>query len=389
MKKKWCSAVLLMLTVFVMTIGIGPASGAENDTSGKIIRIGYAQSDEYSSYAQQLLVLAKALEDEGSIRPGFSKKYAGVNFDERFTAGDTMKLWNDICSYNTEGAAYQFVPEAFFDMDAMPRKEYSGMVNREDVDLTFVMGTAPGVYFRENEKKNKYMVMLAADPIASGIVKNETERYDNISYALIDKTPYQRQLEAGHRMLGFHKLGIVYENSREAYEYTAVDVIRQKAGELGFEIESIHVAEPSSKTDEKRYYRQLKEAYRTLVERGIDTLYITVASIDYPGKLKELLEDSIIPNKIPTLAQDDVSPVANGALFGVSLVDYGEQAEFLVRQMDRYVKEGVAFEKLDMVCECTPKIYINYSTAEKIGFDFSFEDLQLVDTIYRDSCGRM
>ena len=42
-----------------------------------------------------------------------------------------------------------------------------------------------------------------------------------------------------------------------------------------------------------------------------------------------------------------------------------------------------------MVCECTPKIYINYSTAEKIGFDFSFEDLQLVDTIYRDSCGRM
>ena len=74
----------------------------------------------------------------------------------------------------------------------------------------------------------------------------------------------------------------------------------------------------------------------------------------------------------------------NGAMFGVSLLDYDEQAEFLLQQLDRHVKEGVAFDKLDMVCECTPKIFINYSTAEKIGFDFSFEDLQLVDTIYRD-----
>lgn len=384
MKKKWCSVVLFILTAFVMSAGVRPASGAENDSSGKTIRIGYAQSDEYSSYAQQLLVLAKTLEDEGSIRPGFSVKYAGVNFDEKFTAGDTVKLWNDICSYNTEGAAYQFVQEAFFDMDVMPENKYSTMVNRDDVDLTFVMGTAPGVYFHENEKNNKYMVMLAADPIASGIVKNETERFDNISYALIDKTPYQRQLEAGHRMLGFQKLGIVYEDSREAYEYTAIDVVRKEAKKLGFEIVSVNVAEPSSKRDEKRYYRELKEAYRTLVEKGIDTLYITVASIDYPGKLKELLEDSIIPSKIPTLAQDDVSPVANGALFGVSLVDYEEQAGFLLWQLNRHVKENVAFDKLDMVCECTPKIYINYSTAEKIGFDFSFDDLQLVDTIYRN-----
>lgn len=384
MKKKWCSAVLFILTVFMISASAGLASETGNGPQGKAIRIGYAQSDEYSSYAQQLLVLAKTLENEGSIRQGFSEKYAGVNFDEKFTAGDTVKLWNDICSYNTEGAAYQFVKEAFFDMDVMPEKKYNTMVNREDVDLTFVMGTAPGVYFHENETKNKYMVMLAADPVASGIVKNETERFDSISYALIDNTPYQRQLEAGYRMLGFHKLGIVYEDSKEAYEYTAVDVIKAEAEKLGFEIVSVNVAEPSSKKDRKRYYRELKEAYRTLVEKGIDTLYITVASIDYPKKMKELLEDSIIPNKIPTLAQDDVSPVVNGALFGVSLVDYEEQADFLVQQLDRHVKEGVAFEKLDMVCECTPKIFINFSTAEKIGFDFSFEDLQLVDTIYRD-----
>ena len=247
MKKKWCSAVLLILTVFMLSASAGMASGAESDSPEKTIRIGYAQSDEYCSYAQQLLILAKKLEDEGSIRPGFSMMYAGVNFDDKFTAGDTVKLWNDICNYNKVGSTYQFVKEAFFDMDLMSEKEYSTMVNREDVDLTFVMGTTPGVYFHENEKKNKYMVMLAADPIASGIVKNETERFDQISYALIDNTTYQRQLEAGHRLLGFHKLGIVYEDSKDAYEYTAVDVIQKEAEKLGFEIVSVNVDEPTSK----------------------------------------------------------------------------------------------------------------------------------------------
>ena len=384
MKKRWIGMMLLVLAVGIMSVTAYAVTQENDDAAGTgTIRIGYAQSDEYSSYAQQLLLLAEKLEEEGSIQKGFSERYEGVNYDSEFEAGDTVKLWKDICENNVEGATYQFVENAFFDMDLTPEKEYEKMVNRDDVDLTLVMGTAPGTYFRQHEKKNKYMVLLAADPIASNIVKSETERYDDLSYALVDATSYQRQLEAGHRMLGFKKLGIVYEFSRDAYEYTAVDTIREMGKKLGFEVVEGYVDEPVSAKDEARYYRELKKAYRELVDQGIDTLYITVASIDYPKKLKELLNDCIIPSKIPTLAQDDVSPVENGALFGVSLVDYEEQADFLIGQLDRYVKEGVSFDQLDMVCECTPKIYINYETAKQIDFEISFENLQLVDTIYR------
>lgn len=382
--KKWiCVALVSALLAGCMLgsqLGMIYAKDAGNQN---VIRIGYAQSDEYSSFAQQLLVIAEKLEEEGSIREGFSEKYAGVNYDEKFTLGDTVTLWNDICDNNVEDAQYQFVREAFFDMDLMPEEEYAAMVNREDVDLTFVMGTAPGVYFREHESKNNFMVMLAADPIASGIVKSETERYIDNSYALIDTTSYQRQIEAGHRFLQFKKLGIVYEDSADAYDYSAIDVVYAEAEKLGFEVVTVNVDEPVSDEDYERYYQELKEAYRTLAAQGIDTLYITVASIDYSEMLQELLADSIIPGKIPTLAQDDVVPVASGALFGVSLVDYSEQADFIVTQLNRYLKEGAAFSELDMVCECTPKIYVNYTTAEKIGFALSFEDMQMVDTIYR------
>lgn len=380
MKKRKGSFFVLFLFVSCFII-ISKITAQEQKEA--VIRLGYAQAREYSSFAQQLLMIAEELEKEGSIQEGFSKKYQDINYDENFTNGDTLILWKDICKHNVEGARYQFVEEAFFDMNILKKDAYLQMVNREDVDLTFVMGTSAGVYFKQKEMKNKFMVLLAADPIGSGIVKNERERYTKNSFALIDNTTYLRQLEAGYKFLKFKKLGIVYENSENAYAYSAIDSVKQEAKKLGFEILTVYVEEPKVKKEEKRYYRELKKAYRTLVDQGMDALYITVSSIDYPHKLQEILEDSVFPNGIPTLAQDDVIPVISGALFGVSLVDYSEQAYHIIYQLRSYVEDRVPFDKLEQVCECTPKIFLNYTTAEKIGFDISFEDLQLVDSIYR------
>lgn len=375
----FCVILSVIICAALYTIKISSGKGS----AGKTIRLGYAQVREYSSFAQQLLMLAEELEDEGSIKKGFSEKYKGVDYDRKFSEGDAKILWDDICRNNTQNAKYKFVRDAFFDMDKMSEKEYSKMVNRDDVDITFAMGTAAGVYFKENETKNKYMVLLAADPIASGIVESETKRYNNNSFALIDNTTYMRQIEAGYKLLKFKKLGVVYEYSDGAYEYSAIDSILKESEKLGFRYMTENVVEPKSQDDYDRYYRDLKKAYKKLIKRGMDTLYITVSSIDYPAKLQELLNDSVIPNKIPTLAQDDVSPVVSGALFGVSLVDYAEQANHVITQLRNYAEKGISFDKLDMVCECTPKIFANYTTAKKIGFKLDFQDLQVIDTVYR------
>jgi hypothetical protein len=76
--------------------------------------------------------------------------------------------------------------------------------------------------------------------------------------------------------------------------------------------------------------------------------------------------------------------VANGVLFGVTLTDCPESATHVVKQLRRYAEEGVAFDQLDMVCETTPKMGVNYTTARRIGFDISFENLLMADYIYRD-----
>ena len=157
----------------------------------------------------------------------------------------------------------------------------------------------------------------------------------------------------------------------------------QKAEEYGFELLCRHVTEPVSDDDYDRYYSDLKTAYRALVEEGIDCLYITLASIDYEKKMQELLDDAVIPAGVKTLAQDDFEPLAYGALFGVTISDAQETAEHVFRQLERYTTEGVPFHELDMVCEITPKIGLNFTTARRIGFDPGFKKLQMIDRIFR------
>ncbi len=375
-----CALIASTLTCVNKSFATDAVSGAPKSS----IRIGYVESEEYGSFTQLLLCIALEFVDEGSIDEAFASKYKDVNYEEKSAAGDARKLWNDICDANKAGARYVFVRDAFFDMDELDEDEYRSFVDRDDVDIMLSMGTASGVYLANNETKYKFMNMFAADPIESGIVKSATERFDDRSFALVDTTPYIRQLDAGYKFLGFKKLGVVYEDSEDAYIYSAIPTIEAKAKEYGFEVVYENVDEPVTDEDYDKYYSELKQAYRNLADKGIDCLLVTISSIEYEEKMQELLDDCIIPSNIKTLAQDELIPVANGVLFGVTLTDCEESANHMVKQIRGFAEEGVPFDQLDMVCETTPKIGVNYSTARRIGFDISFKDLLMVDYIYRN-----
>ena len=380
-----CFVYLLTVIGSVCVYGQESTGGTKNKSSYQtVVRFGYVELKEYGSFTQLLLEIAREFADEGSLDGKFLKKYEDSDFNTVFRPGDTEELWNDICDAQVEGARYQFTREAFFNMDTMKEEDYSLFANRDDVDIMFAMGTAPGVYLFENETKNKFISLYAADPIASGIVKSTTERYKDNTYALMDYTPMLRQLEGGYKFLKFKKLGVVCEDSEIGRLQIAEPDIEQKAKELGFETVYEYVDDPVDEKDEERYYREMKQAYRNLIDKGIDCLYITISAIDYENRMQELLDDAIIPNRIKTLAQDDLAPLAYGALFGLTISNPEEEAAHVVAQIRDYAENKVPFNKLDMVCESTPKIGLNYTTARRIGFELSFEDLQMVDKVYRN-----
>ncbi|MBQ9606846.1 MAG: hypothetical protein IJV16_06690, partial [Lachnospiraceae bacterium] len=260
-----CCICILVPALFVT------ANGAENTSAENkkdVIRLGYAESEEYGSFTQLLLDISKKLIDEGSIDPKLLLKYGNADFEVKFREGDTLALWNAMCDANRPDGRYQLTRDAFFNFDEMDESEYPAVVNRDDVDIMLSMGTVSGVYLAEHEETNKYMNMYSGDPIGSGIVKSETERTNINGFATVDTTPYIRQIDTGYKFLKFKKLGVVYEDSEEAYSYSAIDVIEKKAEEYGFEVVYEYVDEPVGSGDYDRYYSELKEAYRSLADQG-------------------------------------------------------------------------------------------------------------------------
>ena len=109
-----CSICLMMTTFFTSAEA---ADVSNQNKAGGSIRFGYVESEEYGSFTQLLLDMALELVEEGSIAPEFRSKYENINFENTLETGDTRKLWNDICDANVKGARYQFVKEAFFDLE--------------------------------------------------------------------------------------------------------------------------------------------------------------------------------------------------------------------------------------------------------------------------------
>ena len=106
--------------------------GDEVQAQPLVIRFGYVQSRPYGFYAQELLDIAREMAEAGTLRGSILTDYEEVNFEEHFAPADMDQLWNDICDACMEGARYQFVREAFFDMSTMEEADYQRLLDIMD-----------------------------------------------------------------------------------------------------------------------------------------------------------------------------------------------------------------------------------------------------------------
>ena len=359
-----------ILSVFLISILLANESTTYSENELTKLRIGYVESENFDNYSRQLSGIFAGFQKLGLVESSYK-----VDLNEV----DTKKIWNDICS-NYTSDKIEFVKDMYFDMKNMSEAEYPKMVNRDDVDLIITMGTVAGKYFLANETKNKFMVFACADPISGGIVKSETERYTDNSFAHIDRTRYERQLRAGHNIFNFKKIGVVYQDTPEAFSYSAIDKLRKLSGELNFEVVEKHVVEAQNENDYDRYYKDLKQAYKELANEGIDSLYITTATIENE-KLMDLLDTDIYANNIFTIAQTSEQQVEYGALIGFVINDGMEQGYFAASQIKSYL-DGTPFNQLEQVNDDTPKISLNYDIAKRIKLKVPLSTMLIIDSIY-------
>ena len=367
--KKFLRTVVLFILIFCLSFNFLQAFSENTD---KKLRIGYVESEPYAVYSHHLAGIFSGLQELGLIDKGYK-----VDLEEE----DSSKVWRDICD-NCKSDKIEFVKDMYFDLKEMDKGEYSNVINRDDVDLIIVMGTVAGKYFVDHETKNKFMIFASADPVKAGILKSKTERYNENSFAHIDSKRYDNQIMVAYKFLNFKKIGVVYQNDAEAYSYSGIEQLKNASKTFGFEIVEKHIDEAKSNDDYKRYYNDLKKAYKELANEGIDALYITTATIENE-KLLSILEPDIYANNIYTIAQSTEEQVKYGVLLGTTILDTMEQGYFGATQIKSYL-EGTPFNELEQVNDGTPKLVLNYDIAKRIGFEVSLSELLIVDTIYKD-----
>ena len=371
--RKRAGGFAALAAAVLLTAGTLTCYGSANEperVAREDVKIGCIIAEEYGFFSEQLSAAAESLSRQGLIG----------EYDPPEGVRPAQEVWDDICdAQKIENA--EFVKESFYNTDQMEESEKEDVFFHEsDVDLMLVLGTAAGVWLTENaeELPFEYMVFSSADPISGGIVKSETERFNDISFAHVDPGRLGRQTELAYEIMPFDSIGVVYEDSDAAYSYSGIAQLEALSEEKGFEIHRKHVDEPSKDNNYTRYYNELKAAYHELIP-DIDVLYITTGMIEdnmLPWLLEEVHEAGII-----TVAETSESQVEQGALMHITMTDAPEEGGFLAQTLIDYL-DGTPIGELDQVFLITPHISLNLDTIEKVGAKIPMSIYLIADKIY-------
>lgn len=376
----------IVLLVLVLAPGLAPgASAAPNDDfpttpaakpDGSKWRLGYLEGGPYSQYPATLIATVKGLVDLDWLKP--------LTFPEDISPEDAHKLW-EYLARNADSEYIEFAPDAFWSGnwdEAPPREQLRAEVierlNKGDIDLMIAMGTWAGQDLATSEVSTPTVVLSSSDPLGSGIVKSADDSGLDHLNARLDPTRYLRQVRLFHDIIGFKRLGIVYEDTMAGRTYAALDDVKTVAAERGFEVVpcttmlDVHSGEA---------FRNLQTCLDELAPK-VDAMYLTENNGMQLDKFPELLAP-LFANDVPTFSMAGSDEVRHGVLLSIAQAGFKYVGDFHAKTIAK-ILNGATPRLLTQVFEAPPKIAINLKTAERIGFDPPVDILMAADEIYEN-----
>lgn len=256
----------------------------------------------------------------------------------------------------------------------------SELMHRKDLDLIVGLGTAAvKALLAANTGQIPILGMAMADPVAAGVVTDISDSgVDNFTCRIVADR-WSIMFRVFHDVVGFSKLGILYQNTPEGRIYSALDDANAMASELGFTVLD-YGGLSSAETDD-----ECRAGLEHLKKQGMDAFFIGPLNCFDPEKndVGALLKQ-INDWKIPTFARDGSEYVEAGALMGFSTWNFGPTGEFLAHQAAAILK-GALPRSLPMVDRIEPSIAINLATATTIGLHFPLDVLVVSDEIFENT----
>ena len=375
----------VLLGLMICCLWVVPAGGADKKNypvkpttnHGQKWRIGYLEGGPYSNYPLNLKALVFALADIGWVEK--------VDSIPQESETDTSLMWQWI-SKNIRSNYITFVSDAFWssnwDINALRIQNQRAVIKRlntrKDIDLMLAMGTWAGQDLANKKHNVPTVVISSSDPVGSQIIKSDQDSgFDHIN-ARVDPTRYERQLHIFHDIIGFTRLGIVYESDTvEGKTYAAISDVEKLARERDVEILSCHA--PFSKVTQEEAFQAVLQCHHELAPK-VDALYITVhRGIDLQ-RMPELLAP-FYQYKVPTFSQSGSQEVQSGVLLSIARAGFKYIARFHAQTIAE-IFNGAKPRNLDQLFEDPPRIAVNTGTARIIGYDPPVEILNMADEIY-------
>ncbi|MFC1488518.1 ABC transporter substrate-binding protein [Thermodesulfobacteriota bacterium] len=357
---------------------------------GKKWKLGYYEGGPYINYPLHLRALV-----DGLVQLGWMEKVSVPNLEEialelmehkvkNIDANNSILIWKWLARH-AKSKYIQFVDNACWSANwdkALRRKNQKEVIERlkkKDVDLIIATGTWAGQDIANNEHSVPTMVMSTSDPVGAKIIKSHKDSgYDHVT-AMCDPSRYIRQVRLFHGIIGFKKLGVVYENTLEGRAYASVNDIEQVARERDFEV--IYCKAPFSGVAKRESTEAVIKCHTELAPK-VDALYVTVHRGISVDNMSEILKP-LVKHKIPTFSQRGILEVKYGVLYCVDRESFNNLGKSYSKIIAK-ILNGTKPRDLNQIFVEPKKIVINLKTAKMIGYDPPPNILKVADIIYSE-----
>ncbi|HHE40959.1 MAG TPA: hypothetical protein ENL10_05615 [Candidatus Cloacimonetes bacterium] len=145
-------------------------------------------------------------------------------------------MW-EYLAHNCRSDFITFSEDAFWSANwedstrASNRRSALEYLNKHTIDLVLALGTWAGQDLVNNEHSTATFVLTSNDPIRAGIIRSADDSgYDHI-FVECDPNRYKRQIELFHDIIGFERLGVIFEDSEDGRicaNYTDLEKVSKK-----------------------------------------------------------------------------------------------------------------------------------------------------------------
>lgn len=344
--------------------------------NGKKWRIGYYEGGAYINYQKQLTETVKGLMQLGWMQKAELPEQTGE-------ATDRLWAW---LSTEAKSDYIEFVPDAHYSAfwENSKRSEVEDEIvfrlnNDKDIDLMIAMGTWAGKGLANYRHRTNTLVFSTSNPISSGIIKSvEDSGFDHV-HVRVDPKRNERQLMVFHEMIGFQKLGVIYEDSLAGRSYAAIETIEALSKTHNFDIVRCHTKSDTS--DQELAEQGVINCFTEMVKTA-DAIYVTQQG-GVNSRTIPVLVEIANKHKIPTFSQSGAREVSYGILASLSRAGYKYVGRFHAETIAK-VFNGALPNQLNQLYEEPPKIALNLKTAEIIGFDPPIVLLGATDEFFED-----